>query len=67
MALLSPGPRSRLQALREAVQGSIRILYGAAAMLLVAALIEAFWSSSTLFPASIKIAVGVALWLAVAT
>ena len=67
LALLSPGSRTRVQALREALKGSILILYGAACMLLVAAVIEAFWSSSVLLPAPVKLGVGSVLWIALAT
>lgn len=65
LALLSPGPVSRLQALRGAVSRSMTILYGAAGMLFVAATIEAFWSSSTALPTAIKFAAGTLLWIAV--
>jgi uncharacterized membrane protein SpoIIM required for sporulation len=67
MALLSPGPRSRIQALRGSMQRSILILYGAAAMLFVAAIVEAFWSSNALFAAPTKYGVGIVLWIIVGT
>jgi hypothetical protein len=37
-------------------------MYGAAAMFLVAAFIEGFWSPLTAFPASVKYAVGCVMW-----
>jgi uncharacterized membrane protein SpoIIM required for sporulation len=60
-ALVAPGRRPRARALREAGRESGVIMLGAAAMLLVAALIEAFWSSSAQ-PVAVKFAVGGALW-----
>lgn len=66
LALLSPGRKTRLGALRDASQVSIRIMYGVAGMLLIAAFIEAFWSSSQAVPPSVKYGVGTLLWLGVA-
>ncbi|MES2000489.1 MAG: stage II sporulation protein M [Pseudomonadota bacterium] len=65
LALLSPGNQSRLGALRVASQVSIRIVYGVVGMLLIAAFIEAFWSSSQALPSAVKYAVGALLWLGV--
>jgi uncharacterized membrane protein SpoIIM required for sporulation len=61
LAVLAPGPRSRVAALRHAAHSSLPIVAGAAVMLLIAAAIEAFWSPR-LFPAPIKYAVGASLW-----
>src|SRR6185369_1076500 len=44
-ALLAPGRRSRLAALADAARRAIVIVYGMTAMFLVAAALEAFWSS----------------------
>ncbi len=66
LALLAPGRHSRLHALRAAAHGVVPILYGLTAMLVVAAVLEAFWSSSRLVPAEVKLAVGAMLWLLVA-
>ena len=63
--LLSPGRRSRARALRESARAALGILWGAAGMLVVAAFIEAFWSSSTLVTPALKYAVGGLLWSAV--
>lgn len=65
-AMVSPGNYSRLDALKHAARGAVIILYGATAMLLLAAFLEAFWSSSTTLPASIKLGVGALFWLLVA-
>lgn len=66
MALISPGRLTRLDALARAAKEAVRIVYGAAGMLLIAAFIEAFWSSSTYFAPPGKFAVGALLWLLVA-
>lgn len=66
LALLSPGNKTRLNALREAAQISIRIVYGVVGMLLIAAFLEAFWSSSTAIAPVVKYTVGAVLWLGVA-
>lgn len=66
MALLAPGRMTRLRALREAARASVVVVYGVISMLVVAAFIEAFWSSSQLVPVALKYAVGAVLWLLVA-
>ena len=49
--------------LRTTARVAVQIVYGAAAMLLIAAFIEAFWSSTTAVPPVAKYLTGVALWL----
>lgn len=61
LAVLAPGARSRIAALRAAALSSLPILSGAALMLVLAAAIEAFWSPRGL-PAQLKYAVGAGLW-----
>lgn len=63
-ALVHPGQRSRIEALRMRGLEAVQLAGGAAAMLVLAALIEAFWSPAP-FPAVIKYAVGASLWLVV--
>lgn len=65
LALLLPGPFGRWWGLRRAARQTLGILYGTAAMLLGAAVLEAFWSPQPLIPTAVKYAVGGALWLAV--
>ncbi len=65
-ALLVPGNHRRLTALRLAAKDAIKIIYGTTLMLLIAAFIEAFWSSNSNIPPAIKYAVGFSLWLFVA-
>lgn len=64
-ALIAPGRNTRLAALREAAHGSVRIMYGVVVMLLIAAMIEAFWSSLQIVSPAVKYGVGAALWLLV--
>lgn len=65
LGLLAPGPWPRAEALRRAAARALPVLEGAAILLVGAAVIEAFWSSSTLVPVAVKYAVGAALWLLV--
>jgi uncharacterized membrane protein SpoIIM required for sporulation len=64
LALLAPGPVTRGRALLLAGRVSIRMLYGAAGMLVIAAFLEAFWSPLPQ-PAATKYGVGAVLWLSV--
>lgn len=61
-ALLVPGQLTRLQALQQSAQGAIELVYGVILMLLIAAFIEAFWSSNNLFAPWQKYTVGALLW-----
>jgi uncharacterized membrane protein SpoIIM required for sporulation len=62
-ALLAPGLRRRTVALRAAAAEAVPLVVGLAAMLLIAAAIEAFWSPRTFLPPVVKYAVGGMLWL----
>lgn len=64
-AVVAPGRLTRLQALVASTRESIVLLYGVTAMLLVAAAIEAFWSSASWIPPSIKYGVAAICWTAV--
>lgn len=66
MAVLAPGRLTRRQALVRAAREAVRLMYGVAAMLLMAAVIEAFWSSSRLIPDVTKYGIAAMLWTAVA-
>jgi len=61
-ALLAPGLVGRLTALRRVAPDAVQIVMGAALMDLVAAFIEAFWSSSSVLPVGVKYSVGAVLW-----
>jgi len=64
-ALLDPGPLPRGAALQRAGRVAVRLLLGSVAMLLAAAFIEAFWSSTRGLPSGVKLFVGIALWVGV--
>jgi len=66
-ALLAPGRRSRARALVEAAREGMPLVYGAALMDGLAALIEAFWSSSALVPVALKLTAAALLWTAMAS
>ncbi|MFO1402271.1 MAG: stage II sporulation protein M [Steroidobacteraceae bacterium] len=64
-ALVAPGPWTRLQALKLAAGEAIVIVYGVILFLLVAALLEAFWSSSAWVPPALKFTVAAVCWCTV--
>jgi len=64
-AVLAPKRQTRVQALVTASRESIVIVYGFTIMLLVAAAIEAFWSSARWLPVAIKYSVAAACWFGV--
>jgi uncharacterized membrane protein SpoIIM required for sporulation len=64
-ALIRPGRRTRLEALKHAAREAVPLIYGIAAMLVIAAFIEAFWSSTTFVPHATKYAAAAGLWAAV--
>lgn len=64
-ALVSPGRQSRRQALVAASRQAVVLLYGVTAMLVVAAAVEAFWSSASWLPLSVKYGVAALCWIGV--
>ncbi len=64
--LLAPGQQRRFDALRQAAAEAILLAGGAACMLVLAALLEAFWSGSEMLPYAVKYAVGTLAWIGVA-
>jgi len=64
-AFLAPGRLTRLHALVVASRESVVIVYGVIAMLLVAAAIEAFWSSASWLPPLVKYGVASLCWVSV--
>jgi uncharacterized membrane protein SpoIIM required for sporulation len=64
-AVLAPKRQKRVQSLVTAARESIPIVYGFAVMLLIAAAIEAFWSSASWLPHIVKYSVAAACWLMV--
>ena len=65
MAALAPGNKRRWHAIRDRASDSLPLIYGGTAMLVAAAFVEAFWSSTTWPPLAVKYAVGGLLWLGV--
>lgn len=61
-SLFSPGQRTRLDALKNAAKEAGIIMAGVAFMLLIAAFIEAFWSSKTELGNTVRYIVGTLLW-----
>ncbi len=64
-ALLAPGRLPRGEALRLAAKASIRMIVGVILLLLIAAFIEAYWSSMVRPSHPVKYLVGGGLWLLV--
>ena len=64
-ALVAPGRLSRVQSLTLAARETVVIIYGIIVMLLIAAAIEAFWSSARWLPLPLKYSVAGVCWLAV--
>lgn len=64
-AAIAPGSRSRWHAIRDRAVEGLPLVVGGTLMLVAAAFVEAFWSSTTWPSASIKYAVGGVLWLSV--
>jgi uncharacterized membrane protein SpoIIM required for sporulation len=64
-SLLAPGRLTRRQALVAASRESVVIIYGVTVLLLIAAAVEAFWSSARWVPSEIKYSVAAACWISV--
>ncbi|MCY1393502.1 Stage II sporulation protein M [compost metagenome] len=64
-AIIAPGQLPRGEALRSAAIVSVQLIYGVLIFLVLAAFIEAYWSSKTTLSVQLKYAVGTALWLLV--
>jgi uncharacterized membrane protein SpoIIM required for sporulation len=62
VALLAPGRRTRLVALKENSRVAVRLLYGAAMLTFLAAFIEAFWSPVRGVSLAIKVGTGITFW-----
>lgn len=61
-ALVMPGRKSRRLALLDNSRIAVQIVYAAATLFLMAAFIEAFWSSQAIIPPVVKYVVGLSLW-----
>jgi len=62
MALIKPGRQTRRLALTRAAKKAVPIIVGAGLMTLLAAFIEAYWSSKDL-PLNIELIVGAVIWV----
>ena len=62
MSILNPGRLPRVRALVEASKNALPLIYGAALMTFLAAVVEGFWSARDL-PADLKYSVGIAGWI----
>lgn len=67
MALLSPGRYSRFDSMKIAAFHIMPMVIGMMAMFIIAAFIEAFWSSSTSISVDTKFITGAILWFFVIT
>ncbi|MCK5311451.1 MAG: stage II sporulation protein M [Desulfobacteraceae bacterium] len=63
-AVIAPGNKKRIQALKKIAPDALKLIIGAAIMFFIAAFIEAFWSSSSA-AIFIKYIVAAILWLLV--
>jgi len=63
MSLVLPGQYPRSIALKNAATQCMHFMYGVAVMFILAAIIEAFWSSSTWLTADAKFSTGIGLWI----
>ncbi|MNF69704.1 hypothetical protein D3C84_515940 [compost metagenome] len=64
-ALLAPGRLPRGESLRLAAARSVQLVAGVILLLLIAAFVEAYWSSITLVTPQVKYLAGAGLWLLV--
>ena len=62
---IAPGRLTRLEALRQAARHAVVIVYGVIGLLLMAAAVEAFWSSARWVAPAVKYGVGGACWMLV--
>ncbi|MEO0813857.1 MAG: stage II sporulation protein M, partial [Myxococcota bacterium] len=60
---IAPGNHTRFDSVRIGAGRALPILYGATLMLFLAAIVEAFWSSSVLIPREVKWGVGGLGWI----
>lgn len=62
LAILNPGRLPRVRALVEASKRALPLIYGAALMTSLAAVVEGFWSAQPV-PSGVKYAVGIVGWI----
>jgi uncharacterized membrane protein SpoIIM required for sporulation len=64
-ALIAPGQLSRRRALLDAGRDGVQLIFGVFALLVLAAFIEAYWSSIGWMPSYVKFSFGAVLWLSI--
>lgn len=62
-SVIAPGRLARIESLKRGAALSVKVVCGAAAMLLLAACIEAFWSARSEISDAVKIGVGAVSWM----
>ncbi|MDB5849697.1 MAG: hypothetical protein JWP29_3449 [Rhodoferax sp.] len=62
---MAPGGHTRLEALRLAARAAVVVVYGVIGLLLIAAAVEAFWSSARWIEPTVKYGVGAVCWVLV--
>jgi uncharacterized membrane protein SpoIIM required for sporulation len=62
-SIISPGRKSRLRSLRDSASEAVYMMYGVATMFIMAAFVEAYWSSMPDISDMFKYSVGIANWL----
>ncbi len=62
LAILRPGRLPRIRALAEAAKQALPLIYGAALLTTLAAVVEGFWSAQAL-PSALKYSVGAVGWI----
>lgn len=61
--LIAPGQYSRIESLKQAGKRTFPVIIGCFILLILAAFVEAFWSSSRIIPNEVKYIVGGLCWL----
>jgi len=66
-SIINPGRKSRIRSLIDSAREAVYMMYGVATMFIIAAFIEAYWSSMTDIPSVVKYTVGIINWLLLIT
>lgn len=62
-SIISPGRKERLLSLKDSAKEAVYMMYGVVMMFVMAAFVEAYWSSMTDIPSLVKYSVGIIGWL----
>ncbi|MCW9048649.1 MAG: stage II sporulation protein M [Gammaproteobacteria bacterium] len=62
-SIINPGRKSRIRSLIDNAREAVYMMYGVAVMFVIAAFIEAYWSSMTDVPSVVKYTVGIINWI----